>query len=274
MWLVPVAVFGTALFLILGYRHPRVQQPALRSGLVADLLHAVVNGVLLDLPIALALQSISIGMEQGLGVHAVRLLADRALWLQAAVFLLVGDLVKWTLHMLHHRVPLLWKLHRVHHSTEQMDALSYARSHPLESILNRVVFLTIFVLLLGIDSRIAICYSVLDLLQGLWIHSNTHVHTPLLNYILATQEFHHWHHAMDSRAINRNYGGFLSVWDWVFGTAYCPSDREVPGFGTTDASPAPTRYRDHLLLPFRNGGRGRRPAEASVSSLGPMTEPS
>jgi len=37
----------------------------------------------------------------------------------------------------------------------------------------------------------------------------------------------------------RNFGGFLSIWDWLFGTAYCPSNREVPAL----ASPASNRRR-------------------------------
>ena len=126
--------------------------------------------------------------------------------------------------VLQHYVPPLWRLHRVHHSTEQLDAISYARTHPLECLLN----------------------------QGLWAHSNTHLRTGWLNYILATQEFHHWHHAKDFRAINKNFGGFLSIWDWMFGTAYCPRDREVAGFGTADLWPPPTRYHDQLLSPFQS----------------------
>jgi hypothetical protein len=54
MWMLVIAIVGSAPFLILGSPHPRFQQPALRSDLIADLLHALVNGVLLDLPIAVA----------------------------------------------------------------------------------------------------------------------------------------------------------------------------------------------------------------------------
>jgi sterol desaturase/sphingolipid hydroxylase (fatty acid hydroxylase superfamily) len=252
MWMPVVAIVGTALFLALGYWHPRFRQPVFRSGLVADVLHALVNGVLLDLPIGAALQWITTGVGQVPGMGVPRLLANEPLWLQAAVFLLVGDLVKWLLHLLQHYVPPLWRLHRVHHSTEQLDAISYARTHPLECLLNRLVFLTTFIVIAGIDLRVVLCYSVLDLLQGLWVHSNTHLRTGWLNYVFSTQEFHHWHHARDPQAINKNFGGFLSVWDWVFGTAYCPRGREVPGFGTADLWPPPTRYRDQLISPFQS----------------------
>jgi sterol desaturase/sphingolipid hydroxylase (fatty acid hydroxylase superfamily) len=271
MWMPIIALVGSALFLWLGYRHPRFKQPVLRSGLVADVQHALVNGILLDFPIAVTLKWITVGLGQSPATGAPGLLADEPLWLQAGVFLVVGDLVKWVLHMLQHHVPLLWRFHRLHHSTEQLDAISHARAHPIECLLNRVILLTIFIVIAGIDVRIVLCYSVLDLLQGLWIHSNTNVRTGWLNYVLSTQEFHHWHHAKDPQAINKNFGGFLSIWDWLFGTAYCPSDREVPGFGTADLSPPPTRYRDHLLAPFRvqRGleGTPRKPSECAPELL-------
>jgi len=47
----------------------------------------------------------------------------------------------------------------------------------------------------------------------------------------------------------RNFGGFLSIWDWLFGTAYCPSNREVPAFGIDGVEPS-THYRDHLMMPL------------------------
>ena len=42
---------------------------------------------------------------------------------------------------------------------------------------------------------------------------------------------HIWHHARDlpaDRPVGVNFGLSLSVWDWLFGTAYWPSDREMP----------------------------------------------
>jgi sterol desaturase/sphingolipid hydroxylase (fatty acid hydroxylase superfamily) len=251
-----IAIVGCLLFLILGSLRPRFAQPAVREGMPADLSHAVVNGLLLDVPLALSLGALSSWIERAFGVGYLGLLRGTSLWLQAAVFLIGGDLVKWTLHMLHHRVPLLWRLHRLHHCTRQMDALSAARMHPIEVYVNRLVFLALFVLVLGIDPRIALAYSVLDVLQGVWIHSNTHVRLRWLNYVLSTQEFHHWHHADDPAARDKNFGGFLSVWDWIFGTAYCPADRTVHGFGIAEMPSPPTGYRQHLLMPFTSARTG------------------
>jgi len=241
VWIALIGCAAGAMFLAAGHFRPLFQQPLLRAGLRADLTHAIVNGVLLDLPMALILRAATPGAF---------LLADAPLWQQIVVFLFVGDLLKWSIHMLHHRVPFLWRLHQVHHSTRQMDALSHARSHPLEFLLNRVPFLVLFVVVLGIDPRVIAWYSAMDLVQGLWVHSNTRLRTGPLKFVIATQEFHRWHHANDPAAIDRNFGGFLSIWDWLFGTAYCPSNRDVPAFGVPGLDPSPS-YRDHLMMPLR-----------------------
>ena len=249
MWIALIGCAAGATLLAAGHIRPRFQQPLLRAGLSADLTHAIVNGALLDLPMTLILRAAAAGLLDAVGTRGLLLLADTPLWQQIVVFLFAGDLLKWSIHVLHHRVPFLWRLHQVHHSTRQMDALSHARSHPLEFLLNRVPFLVVFVVVLGIDARVIAWYSAIDLVQGLWVHSNTRLRTGPLKFVIATQEFHHWHHANDPAAIDRNFGGFLSIWDWLFGTAYCPSDRDVPSFGVPGHEPSP-RYGDHLLMPF------------------------
>lgn len=239
------AVAAAALFMLLGWWRPRHPRPLLRRDFVTDLAHALVNGPGLDVPLAVVLA----GLSTGLAPLGQGLLRAQPTWLQALVLLVLGDLVKWTLHVLQHRVPLLWRFHRLHHSVQQLDALTAIRSHPVEVFVNRLTFAT-FVLVLGVNPAVVAVYAFLDLLQGLWVHSNTHTRLGWLNRLVATQEFHHWHHADDPAAIDRNFGGFLSIWDWLFGTAYCPSDREINGYGLRELDPPPNGYLGHLLVPL------------------------
>jgi sterol desaturase/sphingolipid hydroxylase (fatty acid hydroxylase superfamily) len=117
------------VFLAAGYYRPRFRQRLLREGLAADLLHAVVNGVLLDLVLGWLLRSIALGLEP-IGAHWLRVLSAAPLWQQGIVLLIAGDLLKWVTHRAQHAIPLLWRLRRLHHSTQELDALSHARSHP------------------------------------------------------------------------------------------------------------------------------------------------
>src|SRR5690349_14286578 len=80
-------------------------------------------------------------------------------------------------------------------------------------------------------------------------HSTQELDSLRVNYFFATQEFHHWHHADDPQAIDKNFGGFLSVWDWIFGTAYCPQNGTIHRFGLSNTK-SPRTYADHVRLRF------------------------
>ena len=45
--------------------------------------------------------------------------------------------------------------------------------------------------------------------------------------MIVTPNFHHWHHAQDAEAIDRNYAAHFAFLDHLFGTAV-QSDREWP----------------------------------------------
>jgi sterol desaturase/sphingolipid hydroxylase (fatty acid hydroxylase superfamily) len=65
---------------------------------------------------------------------------------------------------------------------------------------------------------------------------------PFMKYIFNSPEMHIWHHAYTfppNRKYGMNYGLSLSVWDWIFGTAYIPSEgRDLPlGFPGVERFP-------------------------------------
>jgi len=263
---VPPAIIGVAgalFFLGAGHLRPRFVQPLIRRGFATDLTHAAVNGVALEVPLAWLLRHLQEQAASFLSTTAGG--NDFPFWQQGLVLFLGGDFLKWLTHRMQHAVPALWRLHRLHHSSEQLDSLSHARSHPLEFVINRVPFLLLFVVVLRIDLRLVAVFSLLDLLQGLWAHSNTHLNTRRLNRVFATQEFHHWHHALDHAAIDRNFGGFLSIWDWIFGTAYCREDRTVSGFGISGVRVG-DRYVDHLVFPIRASSSREAPSSRDPSA--------
>ena len=58
-----------------------------------------------------------------------------------------------------------------------------------------------------------------------------------LRFIVATPDFHHWHHASEEDAIWTNYGSFLPIWDLMFGTYYVPVDRMPVTYGVDEEIP-------------------------------------
>jgi sterol desaturase/sphingolipid hydroxylase (fatty acid hydroxylase superfamily) len=57
---------------------------------------------------------------------------------------------------------------------------------------------------------------------------------------------------MRTQESNNNYGNHLIIWDWLFGTRYLPSDREVEALGLINRR-YPTGFTQQMAAPFHPG---------------------
>lgn len=177
-----------------------------------------------------------------------RAVAAQPLWLQFIEILFVVDFFSYWIHRALHEVPALWKIHAVHHSVEEMDWLASSRLHILEIIANRFVgYLPIFIL--GFAPPALYAYLVFISFHAIFIHANLRFRFPVLRWVLATPEFHHWHHSSQAEAIDRNYAAFLPFYDWLFRTAYLPA--HLPTRYSTVSAPPPEGFRAQFMYPFR-----------------------
>jgi sterol desaturase/sphingolipid hydroxylase (fatty acid hydroxylase superfamily) len=62
---------------------------------------------------------------------------------------------------------------------------------------------------------------VLGTAWGFFIHANVRVRLGMLEWLVATPGFHHWHHTSEE-PLDRNFAAMLPVLDRVFGTHYLP----------------------------------------------------
>ena len=178
------------------------------------------------------------------------LAASWPLWLQFLCLFLVVDFLKWCTHVLLHRVPWLWEFHKVHHSATEMDWLGNWRFHWMEIVFyNTMLYLP--TLLLGVAGEIALAVGVLDTAIGHFAHANLRWRIGWLRYVINSPEMHIWHHAHpESGPVDRNFGLSLSVWDWLFGTAYVPA--HDPGrIGFEGIEEYPDSIPGQWMAPFR-----------------------
>ena len=89
--------------------------------------------------------------------------------------------------------------------------------------------------------------AVFVTLLAIFQHANVRLRFPGLRWVINTPEWHHWHHAVDAEARDKNFG--LPVVDRLFGTHYMPKDRRPAGFGIPDPVPQ-VGYLRHLAYPF------------------------
>ena len=180
----------------------------------------------------------------GLAVLGIRnLLAFEVMswpmWAHLLLGFLVRDFVQWWIHRLLHRVPALWEFHKVHHSVEQMGFAAHLRYHWMENVVYRTLeYLPLA--FIGIGLRDFFLIHIFTLAVGHFNHSNLNVNLGWLGFVFNNPKMHIWHHAHDlptDRGYGVNFGLTLSIWDYLFGTAYIPKDgRDIklgfPGMST------------------------------------------
>jgi sterol desaturase/sphingolipid hydroxylase (fatty acid hydroxylase superfamily) len=241
-------------------------QRVLRRDWLNDTVYLLVNGWIIKAG-AVALILVGVGLLQlivpeGL-VEAVR---SQPIWLQALQVLLIADLGFYLIHRLFHTVPWLWRFHAVHHSIEEMDWLAAHRVHPVDQILTKAgPLVPCFVL--GYSEAALGLYAVLYQWHSVLLHANVRLHFGPLRWLVASPEFHHWHHSDHREAYNRNFAGQLALLDVLFRTAYLTRGRAPTRYGCSD--PVPRTYGGQLLYPFRRWHGGRPPEGATGPEAGP-----
>ena len=174
-------------------------------------------------------------------------------WLQFIELLLVSDLVFYGAHRLFHAVPFLWRFHEVHHSSEKLDWIATNRVHPVDQIINSAI-IAAPALILGFAPGPMLVYALVYRFHGAWLHSNVSSDLGPLGWLVATPKYHHWHHADQLDAYDRNFGGQLLIFDRLFGTLNLPPGRMPQKYGLSD--PIPATYLGQLMHPFRRPGPG------------------
>merc|ERR1712183_47875 len=135
-------------------------------------------------------------------------------WVTTAVLV---DLGYYWFHRASHEVALLWSVHQVHHSSEEFN---------LTTAFRQPVFQGLFLLphcfylpaALVVPPSQFLVHSQFVFLFQFWIHSELIGDIGPLGWIFNASTFHQVHHGSNRYCLDKNYGGFLSIWDRIFGT--------------------------------------------------------
>jgi sterol desaturase/sphingolipid hydroxylase (fatty acid hydroxylase superfamily) len=241
--LVPLA------FIVIEKLRPIRPSRTLRKGFGADFLHLLFNGGIAKLMLITPVIAMFVLLKPFAGDGLIH---EWPRWAQGITALLVIDLTGyWTHRVFHGR--LLWRFHRIHHSSEHLDWFASFRRHPLNEVINKS-WAIIPLILLGTPKGILGGAMGLVGIWGLLLHANIDLRLRWLRFLVATPQFHHWHHA-DLVALPRehdregvNFGGLLPFWDLLFGTYYCP-DRWPASYGADRA--VPDGWLGQMLDPLR-----------------------
>jgi sterol desaturase/sphingolipid hydroxylase (fatty acid hydroxylase superfamily) len=246
-----ISVFFVVLERLWPWRHG---QALLRPGWVRDLGFLAINGHFFSLLTAglsgwTALQATGLLQRAGLRFDASPV-PRWPFWAQAAVFLLVSDFLQWSVHNLLHRVSWLWTFHKVHHAITSMDFVGNFRFHWVEILVYKSVQ-WLPLALLGASGEAAFVVAVLGTFWGDLNHANLNVSLGPLGYVFNNPRMHLWHHdASDEGGVAKNFGIVLSLWDFLFHTAYWPRDRSPLRLGYPGVEEMPPGLLGELAWPL------------------------
>lgn len=192
-----------------------------------------------------------------------------------AIFWIFGDFAVYLTHWAHHRFAVLWPLHAVHHSAEVLTPITAYRQHPLDMIVATALQSVILGVALGVlvgtlapQTTVAQIagvntFTVISILaMANFHHSHIRIsYGPVLERFLISPAQHQIHHSNDEKHFNKNFGGTLALWDWLFGTLYISRPGETVTFGLNHPDDAPLmtqRLWPVLFDPVRRMVRPRR----------------
>jgi sterol desaturase/sphingolipid hydroxylase (fatty acid hydroxylase superfamily) len=181
---------------------------------------------------------------------SVRAFAHELPWIvQLVAIMLLTDVAQYWLHRAFHRVPFLWRFHAVHHSARSMDWIAGARMHFAEIIILRSVTATP-ALIVGFDESAIQAYMLVVYIYSTFIHSNVGGSFGIMEKLLVSPRFHHWHHGIEKEATDVNFAIHFPFLDRLFGTHHLPEGRWPTAYGI-EGHPVPRGYWRQLMYPFR-----------------------
>lgn len=251
-WFILDLLGSTLVFVAIEKLFPLYKgQAVFRREWQTDLKHFAVNHFL----VGLILLTVNFVIHRGFGwlVSSDFQLAVQGIGFvpQLLLCILVADLAQYWTHRAYHEIPFLWRFHAVHHSTKTMDWLAGSRQHVFEIVATRVCVLApLFVL--GFSEAVINAYIIIVGFQAVLNHANVHLPWGPLRYLIVTPDFHHWHHASDDEAIDRNYAAHYAFLDYLFGTAVkVPAQKPLPAKYGVVGDYMPDGWVAQQTFPFR-----------------------
>lgn len=153
------------------------------------------------------------------------LISHWPLWVLILFFFVTHDFYIYWFHRWQHYNKYLWRTHEAHHSVEQVDFAAGSRSHMVEILINQTIEFMPIILLLDAETGILVqaIKVTIDAVYGQFIHSNVNARLGKLGYIFNGPVLHQWHHGDQVEVYHANFATKLSLWDYLFKTAYNPN---------------------------------------------------
>lgn len=213
----------------------------------------LVNGICMFIgalvrPLVAAVVALMIGFLLPNGKGA---LSGMPFWPAVLAIILVGEFLNYWAHRLSHEwkdrqgLDWMWRMHRTHHTANYVNVLLNFRISLFWSLVSGLTWAFALAFYLGLMKPAAVGIALFSF-WGIFTHSDFRWDIAIRanrwlggifrasEHIFVSPGMHHSHHGYGKDGGNfRNFGVFLSIYDWMFGTLFLPEGRPfrygIPG---------------------------------------------
>jgi sterol desaturase/sphingolipid hydroxylase (fatty acid hydroxylase superfamily) len=255
-WLIGISLF----FYFLEWKMPwRKDQKPLKKDFWLDVFYMFFNYFLFSLIGFYAITNLFVtffndfllqnfGVKNWVAIHLEAL----PTFVQLLILFVLRDFIHWNVHRLLHRVPWLWEFHKVHHSAKELGFATHLRYHWMENVVYRTLeYLPLGMIGFGIQDFFFV--YIIGTFIGHFNHANIKVPLGPLRYLLNNPQMHAWHHVKslpEGHPYGINFGISLSLWDYLFKTAYEPTDGANIELGYDHDEEMPKEFKAQFLFPW------------------------
>lgn len=255
-WLIALSILIWSLEIFIPWRK---KQGIFREGFWLDSFYIVFNFFLFSLIGYNALSNVGVELFNdflelfGLENIVAFEVQNFPVWTQLLIMFIIADFIQWNVHRQLHKRAWLWEFHKVHHSVKEMGFAAQFRFHFMETIVYKTVqYIPLAMIGFGIQQFFII--HMFAVFIGHLNHANVGWNYGPLGYIFNNPRMHIWHHSKDLPAEysqGMNFGLSLSIWDYLFGTAYIPENGENIIIGFEGDEDFPEDFGNQMMFPFR-----------------------
>jgi len=255
-WLIGLSLLVFILEIVLPWRK---KQRIFRKDFFLDAFYILFNFFLFSLIGYNALSNIGVELfNDFLGLFGITNIVaievqTLPVWSQLLIMFIVADFIQWNVHRMLHRVPWMWKFHKVHHSVKEMGFAAQFRFHFLETIVYKSIqYIPLAMIGFGIEQFFVV--HMFAVFVGHLNHANLDWSYGKLGYVFNNPRMHIWHHSKElpeGHPYGINFGLTLSIWDYLFGTAFIPRSGRDIELGFEDDTNFPRTFLEQMKYPFK-----------------------
>lgn len=173
-----------------------------------------VGNVLISIPLKAVAVGANLWLYQNIGVFKENLLPSLA-WVWVVLFF-ADDFCYYWFHRVSHRCKFAWAAHVNHHSSQHYNLSTALRQSWTTPFYHPFFFMPLAIL--GFRPDMILLMQACSLIYQFWIHTEAVGRMGPLEWVLNTPSHHRVHHGSNPAYIDKNYGGFLIIYDRLFGT--------------------------------------------------------